>query len=115
MRKKKAMNEKSKVLERLYSVIESRKRDNPENSYTAKLLAQGISEIARKLGEEAVETIIASLAEEEDRIVEESADLIYHLLVLWALKDISPEMVWAELIRREDTSGIEEKSFRKVN
>ena len=52
MRKKKAMNEKSKVLERLYSVIESRKRDNPENSYTANLLAQGISEIARKLGEE---------------------------------------------------------------
>ena len=94
------MNEKSKVLERLYSVIESRKTDNSENSYTAKLLAQGISEIARKLGEEAVETIIASLAEEEDRIVEESADLIYHLLVLWALKDISPEMVWAELIRR---------------
>ena len=109
------MNKKSDILERLYSIIESRKGDNPEASYTAKLLTQGMPEIARKVGEEAVETITAALAEEDSQIVEESADLLYHLLILWAQKGITPEEVWNELIRREGKSGIEEKSSRSTN
>lgn len=69
-------------------------------------------EIARKVGEEAVETITAALTQEHNHIVAESADLLYHLLVLWAEKGISPEEVWEELTRREGTSGIEEKASR---
>ena len=69
-------------------------------------------EIARKVGEEAVETITAALTQEHNQIVAESADLLYHLLVLWAEKGISPEEVWEELTRREGTTGIEEKASR---
>ena len=106
------MTEDSKILERLYSVIESRKDNRPESSYTAHLLSQGMPEIARKVGEEAVETITAALTAENKNIVAESADLLFHLLVLWSEKGITPAEVWAELIRREGTSGIEEKAAR---
>ena len=106
------MTENSKILERVYSVIESRRGSNPASSYTARLLSQGTPEIARKVGEEAVETITAALAAENKHIIAESADLLFHLLVLWAEKGITPEEVWAELIRREGTSGLEEKSAR---
>ena len=109
------MNKKSDILERLYSTIESRKGDNPEASYTAKLLTQGMPEIARKVGEEAIETITAALTEEKIRIVEESADLLYHLLVLWAQKGITPEEVWSELISREGIPGNEGKASRTTN
>ena len=106
------MTENSKILDRIYSVIENRKGNNPASSYTAHLLSQGMPEIARKLGEEAIETITAALTAENKNIVAESADLLFHLLVLWAEKGITPEEVWAELIRREGTSGLEEKSAR---
>lgn len=106
------MNDSSEILERLYSVIESRKGGDPESSYTARLLSQGTPEIARKVGEEAVETITAALAAEDQHIIAESADLLYHLLVLWAEKGISPEDVWAELLSRESSSGIDEKAAR---
>ena len=106
------MTEDSKILERLYSVIESRKDNRPASSYTAHLLSQGMPEIARKVGEEAVETITAALTAENKNIVAESADLLFHLLVLWSEKGITPAEVWAELIRREGTSGIEEKAAR---
>ncbi len=109
------MPENSKILERLYSVIESRKGNDPASSYTARLLSQGTPEIARKVGEEAVETITAALAAGNKHIVAESADLLFHLLVLWAEKGITPEEVWAELIRREGTSGLEEKAERPRN
>ena len=106
------MTEKSKILERVYRVIESRKNNDPASSYTALLLSQGTPEIARKVGEEAVETITAALTAEDKQIVAESADLLFHLLVLWADKGIKPDEVWAELIRREGTSGLEEKAAR---
>ena len=109
------MSDKSEILERLYSTIESRKDGDPDSSYTARLLSQGMPEIARKVGEEAVETITAALTQEHNYIVAESADLLYHLLVLWAEKGISPEEVWEELTRREGTSGIEEKASRTKN
>jgi len=102
----------SGVLDGLFAVIKSRRGGSPETSYTAKLLARGRGEIARKLGEEACETIVAALDETDDDVVSESADLLYHLLVLWAQMDIDPVDVWAELQRREGVSGIDEKNAR---
>ena len=105
-------NENSEVLERLFAVIESRKGADASSSYTAKLFDAGMAEISRKVGEEAVETITAALSTPED-VTAESADLLYHLLVLWAEAGIKPEDVWAELQKREGTSGIAEKASRK--
>ncbi len=102
----------SDVLERLFSVIESRKGGDADTSYTAKLLAGGPAKIGKKVNEEAAEVTIASLAEGKDAVARESADLIYHLLVMWAAMDIRPEDVYAELAKREGTSGIEEKKNR---
>tara|TARA_B100000315_G_scaffold250879_1_gene284592 strand:- start:2988 stop:3308 length:321 start_codon:yes stop_codon:yes gene_type:complete len=104
-------NDNSDILERLYAVIESRQGADASSSYTAKLFAAGMPEIARKVGEEAVETMTAALSE-PDNITAESADLLYHLLVLWAEAGIKPEDVWAELAAREGTSGIDEKNSR---
>ena len=104
----------SNVLDKLYAVIESRKGADAASSYTAKLFDAGMAEIARKVGEEAVETITAALSN-QDTVTAESADLLYHLLVLWAEAGIKPEEVWAELERREGTSGMEEKESRGKN
>ena len=102
----------SKILERLYATIESRKGADPETSWTAKLFAKGRPAIAQKVGEEAVEVNIAALTQGPDDLAAESADLLYHLLVLWADANIRPEDVWAELAKREGQSGIEEKRAR---
>ena len=100
------------ILDRLFATIESRKGADPSSSWTAKLLAGGPEKIAKKLGEESTETIIAALAQDGDALANESADLLYHLLVLWAAKGITPEEVWRALQAREGTSGIEEKASR---
>ena len=101
------------VIARLFDTIVSRKGDDVSGSYTAKLFARGTGKIAQKLGEEAVETVIAAVTKDRDGTIGESADLIYHLLVLWADAGIHPEDVLAELERREGTSGIAEKASRK--
>ena len=101
------------ILERLFSMIESRTGGDPATSYTAKLLAEGKPKIAKKLGEEATETIIAATAGTPAEVARESADLLYHLLVLWAAAGVQPAEVWAELARREGTSGLAEKAARK--
>lgn len=103
----------AEVLERLFAVIESRRRADPDSSYTAKLLAGGPKKIAKKIGEESAEVIIAALSEGKDALTLESADLLYHLLVMWSAMGVKPEDVYAELARREGTSGIEEKNSRK--
>ncbi len=100
------------VLDRLFAVIESRKGADPESSYTARLFARGPQQIAKKTGEEAVEVVIAALTEDSARVAEESADLLYHLLTLWAATGVRPEDVWAALARREGTSGLTEKAAR---
>jgi phosphoribosyl-ATP pyrophosphohydrolase len=100
------------ILDRLYAIIESRRGVDPSASWTAKLLAAGPEKIAKKLGEESAETIIAALAQDGDALASESADLLYHLLVLWAAKGVSPEDVWRVLEAREGTSGIAEKASR---
>jgi phosphoribosyl-ATP pyrophosphohydrolase len=100
------------ALERLWQVIQSRRNADPEISYTARLFARGRTKIAQKLGEEAVEVVIEGVGENPAALVGESADLLYHLLVLWAAAEISPADVAAELARREGTSGIDEKRAR---
>ncbi len=102
-----------RVLARLYATILARKGADPAQSYTAKLLAEGTEKIAKKLGEEAVETALAAAGGDPKRIAAESADLLYHLLVLWANAGVTPEDVWAELSRREGLSGIAEKQGRR--
>ncbi len=101
------------VLARLADAIASRKGGDPSESYTAKLLTRGIEKCAQKLGEEAVETVIAAAARDKTGAVSESADVLYHLLVLWAALDIDPAEVYGELARREGISGIAEKAGRK--
>jgi phosphoribosyl-ATP pyrophosphohydrolase len=100
------------ALERLWQVIQSRRGADPQSSYTARLFARGRAKIAQKLGEEAVEAVIEGVGDNPAALVGESADLIYHLLVLWAAVGVSPADVAAELARREGTSGIEEKRSR---
>jgi phosphoribosyl-ATP pyrophosphohydrolase len=100
------------ALERLWQVIEARRGADPQSSYTARLFARGRAKIAQKLGEEAVEAVIEGVADNPSALVGESADLLYHLLVLWADVGVSPADVAAELARRETTSGIAEKRAR---
>jgi phosphoribosyl-ATP pyrophosphohydrolase len=100
------------ALDRLWQVIQSRRGADPASSYTARLFARGRAKIAQKLGEEAVETIIEGVGDDPAALVGESADLLYHLLVLWAAAGVSPADVAAELTRREGTSGIAEKRAR---
>ena len=101
------------VLQRLFAVIEARRGEDKATSYTADLLAKGPVGVAKKLGEEAVETVLAAATGDKDQTIYESADLLYHLLVLWAASGIVPDDVWAELARREGVSGIAEKASRK--
>lgn len=96
------------VLDRLYAVLVSRKDADPDKSYTAKMYAKGLTKIAQKVGEEGVETALAAVAESRENLLEESADLLYMLLLLWAAKDIKPEEVYAVLDQRFGKSGIRE-------
>ena len=100
------------TLDRLWRVILSRRGADPETSYTARLFTRGRAKIAQKLGEEAVEAVIEGVADNPSALVGESADLLYHLLVLWAAAGISPADVAAELARREGRSGLGEKRGR---
>ena len=102
------------VIERLFAIIDARREADPAESYTARLFQAGRPKIAKKLGEEAVETVIEGLSGDRDRLAAESADLLYHLLVLWAACGLTPQDVWSELEARVGVSGIEEKKGRKV-
>ena len=101
-------------LDRLYDVIASRKDESPEDSYTAQLFANVPENAARKLCEEATEVLIEALNHNKVRLTAESADLLYHLLVVWAVADIDPQDVWQELDRRQGTSGLVEKESRQL-
>ena len=103
----------SSVLDRIYAVIESRRGTNPDTSNTARLFAKGTEKIAQKLGEEAVETVIEGIRGRKKELIAESADLLYHLLVLWADRGVKPRDVWEELSQREGISGVLEKMNRK--
>lgn len=100
------------ILHSLEAVIDARRFADPETSYAARLFAKGRPTIARKLGEEAVETVVAALAQDDAALVGEAADLLFHLLVLLAERGIPLDSVLAELRRREGVSGIAEKAAR---
>lgn len=93
------------TLHQLYELILQRKESRPEGSYTTKLFNEGIDKIVKKLGEEAVETVIAAKNESSERISEETSDLLYHLLVMLAEKGVSLEEVQAELAKRQKPGG----------
>ena len=102
------------TLTRLEATIASRKGADPASSYVASLFAKGRPKIARKLGEEAVEAIVAALAEDKASLIGEAADMIFHLMVLLTDADVPLADVLAELERREGTSGHEEKAGRSA-
>ena len=109
-----AKSNESHALDRLFATIAARKAaGDTDQSYTAKLLSQGVEKCAKKFGEEAVETALASVSGNKQHLAAESADALYHLLVLWAAAGITPDDVYAALKAREGQSGLAEKASRK--
>jgi len=102
------------VLDRLWTVVLERQNANPAHSHSARLLSRGVEKVAQKFGEEAVECLIEAVAGNKNALLAESADVLYHLLVLWVSVGVHPSDVWAELERREGVSGIAEKAARRV-
>ncbi|MDY7096974.1 MAG: phosphoribosyl-ATP diphosphatase [Pseudomonadota bacterium] len=100
------------TLERLEATIAARRAASPDESYVARLNAKGVSKMAQKLGEEATEAVIAAIGGSNEELVSESADLLFHLMVLLNAKGVSFDHVLAELDRREGLSGLEEKASR---
>lgn len=100
------------VLDRLFGVIVDRRDADPTLSHSARLLSRGPAKVAQKFGEEAVECLIEAVRGDQAALVSESADALYHLVVMWVSAGITPEQVWAELQRREGVSGVEEKASR---
>jgi phosphoribosyl-ATP pyrophosphohydrolase len=93
--------------------VHTRAKANAEESYTRKLLDRGMAHCAKKLGEEAVETAIAAITEDRERLVAETADLLYHLLVVLEARGVSLAEVEAQLAARQNQSGLDEKAARK--
>ncbi len=103
------------TLSRLAATIAARRNADPATSWVARLHTRGTPVIAKKLGEEAVETVIAALSGSREELIGEAADTLFHLLVLLDAKGVSLDEVLAELDRREGTSGIAEKAARKTD
>ena len=102
------------ALDRLFATVAARKTaGEADKSYTAQLLSKGMTHVAKKFGEEAVETILAAAGGDKTEIAKESADMLYHLTVLWAAAGVTPDDVYAVLKAREAQSGLEEKAARK--
>lgn len=101
------------ALETLAATIQSRKNADPDSSWTAKLLAKGPEKCAEKFGEEAIEAIIEAVKGDRARLTSEAADVLYHLLVMLAARDVTLDDVLVELAKREGMSGLNEKAARK--
>ena len=106
------MTDGALVLDRLFATIVSRRGADPGTSYTAKLFSRGTTKIAQKVGEEAVETVIEAIRGDAGKVADESADLLYHLLVLWADAGLTPADIYARLAAREGIGGLDEKKAR---
>ncbi len=102
------------VLDRLWAVVTQRRTADPAVSHSARLLSRGRAKVAQKFGEEAVECLIEAVAGNNQALVSESADVLYHLIVMWVDAGIAPAAVWAELQRREGVSGVAEKAARSL-
>ena len=100
------------VLDRLFAVVTERREADPATSHSARLLSRGPAKVAQKFGEEAVECLIEAVAGNKAALVGESADVLYHLLVMWVAAGVEADEVWAELARREGVSGVAEKAAR---
>ena len=100
------------VLDRLWAVVMDRRSADPAHSHSARLLSRGTSKVAQKFGEEAVECLIEAVSGNNPALISESADVLYHLLVMWVAAGIEPADVWSELVRREGVSGVIEKASR---
>ena len=100
------------VLDRLWAVVTSRRDADPTQSHSARLLARGTAKVAQKFGEEAVECLIEATLGNRDALVAESADVLYHLIVMWVDAGVRSDEVWTELQRREGVSGVAEKAMR---
>jgi len=101
------------ALDRLYKIIASRRGGDVTKSYTAQLLKAGPAKCAKKFGEEAVEVVLAAVAKDKKSLTAESADVLYHLLVVWAACGVMPKDVYAALAAREKQSGLAEKAARR--
>ena len=101
------------IITRVYEVLQERKAADPESSYVASLYHKGTEAIAAKVSEEAEEAIVEAMKGDAERLQEESADLLFHLMVLWADRGVAPEDVFAILETRFGTSGHEEKAGRR--
>ncbi len=106
------MSERDDILLAIYRIIQERKANPPEKSYTVSLMSKGIDAVLKKVGEEATELVIAGKGGEQEEIVYEAADLFFHALILLGYYDIEPEEVYQELRRRFGISGIAEKESR---
>ena len=102
----------AEVLDRLWQVVMERRTADPSVSHSARLLSRGTGKVAQKFGEEAVECVIEAVQGNKAALVGESADVLYHLLVVWVASGVEPAEVWAELHRREGVSGVAEKASR---
>jgi phosphoribosyl-ATP pyrophosphohydrolase len=102
------------VLDRLHEVVLSRRTVDPALSHSARLLARGRAKVAQKFGEEAVEALIEGVRGDKPALIAESAEVLYHLLLMWVASDVAPAEVWTELVRREGVSGIIEKASRPL-
>ena len=103
---------KTDTLNKLYKTLQDKKKANPSKSYVAKLFKEGEEKIGRKIAEEATEVLVAGINESKKRIISESADLMFHLMVLLAKKNIKPDDVLGELEKRMGISGLDEKAAR---
>jgi phosphoribosyl-ATP pyrophosphohydrolase len=106
------MSSSAHMLDKLFATVLDRKSADPANSYTAKLYEKGTKKIAQKVGEEAVELSIAAVLKDREETISESADLLYHLAVLWADAGVDPAEIYAKLAEREGLSGLTEKAAR---
>lgn len=100
------------ILKTLEATIDARKSADPDSSWTAKLLSKGPEKCAEKFGEEAIEAIIAAAKNDRENLTYEAADVLYHMLVMLAARDVSLDDVLNELARRQGLSGIDEKASR---
>lgn len=106
------MTDSAVILQSLYETILSRKGGDPKSSYVASLYHKGTAKIAQKVGEEAVETAIEAIQGDKEKLKQESADLLFHLMVLWADQGITPDEILEVLEGRMGTSGVDEKANR---
>ncbi len=100
------------VLDRLFQTVTARRDADPNLSHSARLLSRGRLKVAQKFGEEAVECLIEAVAGNSEKLIGESADMLYHLIVMWVDAGLHPEAIWSELRHREGVSGIAEKASR---